>query len=214
MVHVTELRCDTCGNIYDALKTDTLFTCTSCAKTKEIVNGKKTLFKVSAAIPSVPSELDIIYLPFWKIPVQIQMTNPEGVLIDVAMMHHPDTVWINAFFEMHAEYMGNPGQDMTRENSSILEAERFPEHIKIYGGARTFSNAFTYAKLFITDIIDKQKDVTGYNIEVKSQNPSVVAVPFGFESSSFEIINLTNSKKYKAIVVEEMQQILKKLQIN
>jgi hypothetical protein len=208
-IFVTELICPECGTPFNGLPTDRIFTCRKCRYTVQINSGKRKKLTLNVADAGDFTGKPLIYLPFWNIPVQVEMTNPEGDKVDISMMHLPQNVWVGAFLEMHAAYMGNPGMDMTKSGIKVDPGSELPPESLLQGGARTINSAGKYARIFMTDIIDSQRDISGFSINIKTGVYRYFAIPFVFNEVDFTLTNTAFSKTYKAIVVEEIRQILK-----
>ena len=206
--HVTALHCPDCGSALEGVETDRVFACLDCATAVEIRQGKKHQVPLYFAPVAVATRLPLLYLPFWRTAVRISVRDPEGAdVLANTVAAHMDAVWVSAFYEVRPNYHGNPGLDLTAREATLLSEEFPPKGARLPGGRRTWEEAARYTSAYVIDLLDKERDVTGFDISVVPSAPEYWAVPFAYDTVSRTIADLTGGRSYNVAVVENFRAI-------
>jgi hypothetical protein len=221
---VTRLICPSCQDDLYGLKSDNVFTCRSCQTAFDVAGGSMEAFFINfASFKNSGIKGNIIYLPVWKLSVETDVTESAGISnIKKSMAEEmrgsgpaewflkwsPKTVWVCGFFENRPAYLGNPGLDLTEQQSDPVLSPGPPEEAVVVGIARTKNQAYRYARIFVTAILDRHKDVTGIKIDVKVTGTELWAFPFLFNAQNGNLINLTNDMVYSAAILDSLPEII------
>jgi len=197
-----ELICPDCRSPLSGLSTDRIFTCADCGSAILLHEGRSEVFPLHMAVAH-PTSGQMVWLPFWRMAVAISVADPDGVDVTarsvVAQVTH---VWVCAFFEHRPACFGNPGFDLTARRAAPDFLTPLPRGLSLCGGARTADQASRYARVFITDMLDRQKDVTGYDIRVTVGPMEYWGIPFAFDKENRRLTDLTGGKSYSASILE------------
>ncbi|MBN2342075.1 MAG: hypothetical protein JXX29_12455 [Deltaproteobacteria bacterium] len=207
-IHVYELRCRRCMGELAGMPTDKVFTCAAC---------NVAFFPSDGALNAVPLHWALapdenvvpMYLPFWKMDVDVSVTAPNGnpVTRETAA-RNISAVWVAAFYENRPSYFGNPGLNLTIVRAAPSVAAARPPSAEVKGIIRSVDDAKRYATLFVTQILDKEKDVTGYGIDVSFRAAALWAMPFEYREAEDILVDLISGSTYQSAVVQYFKEMI------
>lgn len=208
-INVYELRCPDCGIAINGLATDTVFTCSPCARAYIPHAGKLVPQQLFWAAPIIQSNQAVVFLPFWKMAVDIAIYDPDERLVTSStVVRDIDSIWVAAFYEVRPAYFGNPGLNFSIARINPLAVEQGERLRKVVGMVRSISEATAYAPLFVTHILDKATDVTGYRIDVSVTALQLWAMPFAFTPHTKGLHDLVAGFTYQSAIVEYLDEMI------
>jgi hypothetical protein len=209
-VHVYELKCPECADSLHGASGDRLFVCASCQKVYGAMDGilKREPLYVASPIHSCTAQL--LWLPFWRFAVDIHIRDGSGEEVTsrfrTGKIRH---AWVAAFYEVRPSFLGNPGLTLTTADV-VVEPMLWPadRELKLSGAARREEDARAYPRPFISGIIDREKDISNYRIDVSVQPGEFWAVPFDNNPTDRTLTELLTGTVYPAAVVECFEQLV------
>jgi hypothetical protein len=169
---------------------------------------KREPLYVASPVHSCTAEL--LLLPFWRFAVDIHIMGRRGEEVTsrfrAGKIRH---AWVAAFYEVRPSFFGNPGLTLTVANVAV-EPMLWPADkvLKLSGAARREEDARAYPRPFISGIIDREKDISNYRIEMSVQPGEFWAVPFDCNPTDRTLTELLTGTVYPAAVVECFEQLV------
>jgi len=208
-VEVTLLECSGCGAPLDGLRMDSVFTCLECRRGHVIEGGAVRVVPVSFGSVSVDTALPVAYLPFWRLEIGVEVGGASlERLAAIEERGVPSVVWVPAFFVTRTSFFGDPGMDLTVGAAEVLEVEEIPAGARLVGATRTPTLAAEYARLMVTELIDRGGDVTGLEIDVPVDGVRLWGLPFGVDAAGGALVDLTGGMTYSTSIAEDLEEIL------
>jgi hypothetical protein len=91
----------------------------------------------------------------------------------------------------------------------VLEVEEVPEGARLVGATRSPALAAEYARLMVTELIDRGGDVTGLDIDVPVDGVQLWGLPFADDPEGGVLVDLTSGAAYSRRLVEDLAEILR-----
>jgi len=208
-VRVVPLTCPDCGSGLIGLRYDKIFFCLNCKQgmlPSERPGGWER-YPLRFALSELP-EKQRLYLPFWEIKIE-----GSGVPVNkqqeaaLKRLDRLDTVWVMGASMVRPSYYGDLSVIYT-EKGVVMQPDPHPPRTAFLAGCvRTIEDVMTYVRLLVTLILDRKADVTGMELEIKTGDAALWAVPFyqrgdkiidpftGTEIPSFALDDLEDIKR-------------------
>jgi len=181
---VVSLVCPTCGSDLSGLNTDALFGCDSCSVAYEPqVAGLAGPYPVCQSTHS--QEGDAVTLPFWQLYLE-PLLLPEHVIA-------PGYAYVPGFDMRRRSYFGDPALQWTVDRARL---ELAPMRNSLVGMTLSHADALELARYYVLRAIDNQQDVTGFDLDIRFSEPTVLQVDFADEGAN--LVDPVLKEKYPA----------------
>jgi hypothetical protein len=205
---VVPLVCPGCGNTMSGLRYDRVFICMRCKQGNQldIKSADWVAHPLKFAAQENHADIANLFLPVWEIKVEVSAA-PSNRAQEVSLrrLEDVDSVFVLAFNMIRPSYYGDIGLFYTEKGVTLTETSQPPKSSFVVGCTRTFEDAFNYARLFVTLMLDKKADVTGMDIDVRTKDSTLWAVPF--TESGNHVIDLITGTKIPAFAVDDLDDI-------
>lgn len=169
---IIALLCPTCGADLTGFDSDSVFGCSDCA-----IAWEPKSEGLAGPFPLVQSdhrpEGKVISLPFWQF-LLAPLLLPETVTA-------PTHVYVPAFDLRRRKYFGDPGLHWTLQCAHLSLG---PPRRKLVGATLSHHDAERLAHFSVLRAIDVQQDVTGFDLDVALEEPTMLLVSFADRDSS------------------------------
>ena len=235
-IQIYELRCPECMHRLNGVSSDKLFVCASCGDVYCATGGhlkKEALYIAAVPHPETfngdeaasngdealtrdaDSEVyEPLFLPFWRFTIEVHVTDAhQNDITRVSGADGLNAVWVPAFFEVRPNILGNPGMNLTMAKVTPTPT-LWPADAQMLlpGGARRVDEAAIYVQPFVSGVLDRAHDISGYNISVTTHSAEYWALPFSHSSANSPVeMTLTDmlcGVTYPANMVERIDEII------
>lgn len=186
---VVSLVCPTCGGDLSGLKTDSLFGCDSCSVAYEPkVAGLAGPYPIRQSTHSQAG--DAVTLPFWQLYLD-PLLLPEQVIA-------PGQAYVPGFDMRRRSYFGDPALRWTVDRARLEQAPmgKAPMGNSLLGMTLSHDDALELARYYVLRAIDNQQDVTGFDLDIRFSEPTVLQVDFADEGAN--LVDPVLKEKYPA----------------
>jgi hypothetical protein len=207
-INVLPLLCPNvdCGKTLTCLRYDKLFTCTPCKTAFRIKDRHMHPHPITFAALQNAAEKSLLYLPFWKLTVDVETTAAQKEQANVVkVLGQIQTLWVTGFSMRRPDLHGDLGLAMSEKRLQIPMADPPPPGGTVTGISRDPDQAARYGEIFVTAMLDKRADVTGMEIRVKVNNVALWALPF--DDQGQVLIDLITNTRLPGNALDDLLEI-------